>query len=68
MLPCSNRMNLSSIEKVCVNCAKFLRNHMKKTQEYNHVLAPIVGKDLGQKFFFGFVLGVLEGLINRGSF
>ena len=25
-------------------------------------------KDFEQKFFLGFVLGVLEGLINRGSF
>ena len=25
----------------------------------------IVGKDLGQEFFWGFVLGVLEGLINN---
>ena len=32
------------------------------------MLAPIVGKDFEQKFFLGFVLGVLEGLINRGSF
>ena len=31
-------------------------------------LAPIVGKDLEQKFFWGFVLGVLEGLIKRGAF
>ena len=34
----------------------------------NHVLAPIVGKGFEQKFFSGFVFGVLEGLINRGSF
>ena len=29
------------------------------------MLAPIVGKDFEQKFFWGFVLGVLEGL--RGT-
>ena len=32
------------------------------------MLAPIVGKDFEQKFFLGFVLGVLEGLISRGLF
>ena len=40
----------------------------EKSQEHNHVLAPIVGKDLGQKFLLGIALGVLEGLINRGFF
>ena len=30
--------------------------------------APIVDKDLEQKFFLGLVLGVLEGLITRGAF
>ena len=31
-------------------CAKFLKNHMKKKQKHNHILAPIVSKDLGRKF------------------
>ena len=34
----------------------------------NHVLVPIVGKDLELKLFLGFNLGVIEGLINRGFF
>ena len=54
---------------VCLQslCKSFGKAH-EISQDYNHILAPIVGKDLGQKFFLGFVLGVLEGLINRGSF
>ena len=40
----------------------------EKSQEHNHVLAPIVGKELQQKFLLGIALGVLEGLINRGFF
>ena len=46
---------------------KFYKHTYNVTHK-NHVLAPIVGKDFEQKFFLGFVLGVLEGLINRGSF
>ena len=68
MLPCSIHINLSSNEKVlCKLCKSFGKAH-EISQEYNHILAPIVGKYLGQKFFWGFVLGVLEGLINRGAF
>ena len=52
----------------CENCAKVLKSHMQKSQELNHVLAHIEGKDLGQKFLLGIVLGVIEGLINRGFF
>ena len=48
-------------------CKNFEKSH-EKTQEHNHVLAPIVGKDLGQKFILGILLGVLEGLISRGLF
>ena len=65
----------ASIWFLCVNLYVLLQNLCKSfgkaheiSQDYNHILAPIVGKDLGQKFFWGFVLGVLEGLINRGSF
>ena len=56
---------------LCVTFSVCLQNLCKKfekSQEYNHVLAPILGKDLGQKFFLGFVLGVLEGLINKDFF
>ena len=68
MLPWSFHIKLGSFEMVlCKLCKHFEESH-EKSQEYNHALAPIVGKDLGQKFFLGFVLGVLEGLINRGSF
>ena len=45
----------------------FLKSH-EKTQEHYHVLAPIVGKDLGQKFILGILLGSLQGLIRRGLF
>ena len=41
--------------------------HIKVTHK-NHVLAPIVGKDIKQKFLLDVVLRVLEGLINRGFF
>ena len=68
MLPCSNHINFCSIKEVlCKLCKIFEKSH-EKSQEYNHVLAPIVGKDWGQKFLLVFVLGVPEGLINRGSF
>ena len=67
MLPCSIHIKMGSIEKVLCKLCKFFGKSHEKSQEYNHVLAPIVGKDLGQKFFLIFVLGVLEGLINRGS-
>ena len=46
---------------------KFGKSH-EKSQELYHVLAPIEGKDLGQQFLLGIVLGVLEGLIKRGFF
>ena len=39
-----------------------------KSQEFNHVLAPIEGKDWGQKFLLGIVLWVREGLFTRGFF
>ena len=48
------------------NLAKYLRN--KKITHKNHVLAPIVGKDLKQKLFVEVVLRVLEGPINRYFF
>ena len=68
MLPCSNHINFCSIKEVlCKLCKIFEKSH-EKSQEYNHVLTPIVGKDWGQKFLLVFVLGVPEGLINRGSF
>ena len=68
MLPCSNHINFCSIKEVlCKLCKIFEKSH-EKSQEYNHVLAPIVGRDWGQKFLLVFVLGVPEGLINRGSF
>ena len=49
-------------------CWTFSGKSHAKSQKHNHVLAPIVGKDLGQQFLLGIVLGVLEGLINRGFF
>ena len=68
MLPCSIHVNLGRIEKVLCKLYKIFGKAHEISQEYNHILAPIVGKDLGQQFFCGFVFGVLEGLINRGSF
>ena len=68
MVPCFIHTNLSSIEKVLCKLRKIFGKPHEKSQEYNYVLAPIVGKDLGKKFALGFVLGVLEGLINGGSF
>ena len=41
--------------------AQTLQTHRKSP-------SPIVGKDMEQKLFFWFVLGFLEGLINRGFF
>ena len=41
--------------------------HIKVTHK-NHVLAPIVGKEIKQKFLLDVVLRVLKGLINRGFF
>ena len=64
MFPFSIHINLSNIEKVLCKLCKIFGKAHEISQEYNHILAPIVGKDLGQKFFLGFVLGVLEGLIN----
>ena len=68
MLLCSIHINLSSIEKVLCKLYRIFGKAHEISQEYNHIPAPIVGKDLGQKFFWGFVLGVLEGLINRVFF
>ena len=48
------------------NCEKKIGRSHAKSQEHSHVLAPIVGKDLGHKFLLGIALGVLEGLIKRG--
>ena len=48
------------LHKVC--------KYTKKVTHKNHVLAPIVGKHLEQKFFLEVVWRVLEGLINRGFF
>ena len=56
--------NVWSVEKVLW---KFGKPH-EKSQEHNHVLAPIVGKELQQKFLLGIALGVLEGLINWAFF
>ena len=43
MRPCSNHINFYSIKEVlCIFCNFFEKSH-KKSQEYNHVLAPIVG-------------------------
>ena len=68
MLPCSNHINFCSIKEVLCKLCKFFEKSHEKSHEYNHVLAPIVWKDWGQKFLLVFVLGVPEGLINRGSF
>ena len=68
MLPCSNHINFCSIKEVLHKLCKIFEKSHEKSQEYNHVLAPIVGKDWGQKFLLVFVVGVQEGLINRGSF
>ena len=68
MLPCSIHISLSSVENVLWKlCKIFVKSH-EKSQEYNRVLALIVGKNLGQKFLLGIALGVLEGLINRVFF
>ena len=68
MLPCSINISLSSIEDVLWKLCKIFEKSHKKSQENNHVLAPIVEKDLGQKFLLEIALGVLKGLINRGFF
>ena len=53
MLPCSIHINFGSFSKVLGNlCQKFGKSH-EKSQELNHVLAPIEGKDLGQQFLLG---------------
>ena len=68
MLPCSIHIDFGSFEKVLWNlCKNFGKSH-GKSQELNHVLVPIEGKDLKQQFLLGIVLGVLEGLIKRGLF
>ena len=58
MLTCSININFCSIKEVMCKLCKFFGKSHEKSQEYNHVLAPIVGKDWGQKLFWGFVLGV----------
>ena len=68
MLSCPIHINLGCFEKVLWKLCKIFEKSHEKSQELNHVLAPIEGKDLGQKFLLGIVLGVLEGLINRGFF
>ena len=68
MLPCSIHTDLGCFLKVLQDlCKNFEKSH-EKTQEHNNVLAPIVGKELGQKFILGILLGVLEALISRGLF
>ena len=63
-LPCSIHTDFGCFLKVLRDlCKKFEKSH-EKTQEHNHVLAPIVGKDLGQKIIWGILIGVLQGLIN----
>ena len=39
-------------------CKIFEKSH-EKTLEHNHVLAPIVGKDLGQKLILGILIAPL---------
>ena len=48
--------------------SKIFEKSHEKAQEHNHVLAPIVGNDLGQKIILGIILGVLEGLREHSIF
>ena len=68
MLSCPIHINLGCFEKVLWKLCKIFEKSHEKSQKLNHVLVPIEGKDWGQKFSMGIVLGVLEGLINRGFF
>ena len=49
------------------NFAQFLQKHIKSHTKH-YVLEAIEGEDLGPKFFLGWFLGVMEGLIRRGYF
>ena len=51
--------------QVCECLHKLCRSTSKFTHK-NHVLAPIVGKDLEQNWFLGHFLEAIEGLINKG--
>ena len=51
--------------QVCECLHKLCRSTSKFTHK-NHVLAPIVGKDLEQNWFLGLFLEAIEGLINKG--
>ena len=57
-------------DKLVKFCTNFANTHqMSNTKTMWHiVLTPIVGKDLEEQIFMGFVLGVLEGLIYKGFF
>ena len=53
---------LCNFYQVLSQVCDFLHKLCKSTYKFTHknyVLAPIVGKDLEQKFFWGFVLGAL---------
>ena len=51
--------------QVCDFLHKLCKSTYKFTHK-NHVLAPIVGKDLEQNWFLGLFLEAIEGLINKG--